>query len=995
MADRSKDSPGLPIGNLATVLLFVLGVVIPNLPLESGRPKEVTVNKDRALGHQDVDARMWQDPFEAAVLHRQNRNIAHLDYPSKKDGKSYTFHDAAYVKGVAEQELRKNCRLVVLGVMVPAGSYAEDAELRRRQRYALLSGMGTLGLSPDDPEHIGYLALTPEQQKLEPWLPTLIPLEWINSNGPLSASVLLMWIEEEAFSDSGDILKHVNTLLNLVTPQEAESCAGNRPPQIDYKIIGPGTSGTLRNMLKEAANPAGYPNTQSGMRQIEFYSATATMSLSGTQEAALKTLREKKVFLTRMVSDDGQLAEALVAELVRRRIHPGRPQIQGRKDYIALISEWDTVYGQQLPLHVVEASRRACRHVEERPDTSGCEDKDPDWALRFSYLRGLDGETTSAITPAPEAERRNGKDDKAKKAPPVERAEGNSQFDYLRRIAQNLAASNVELKRSGRGEIKAVGVLGSDFYDKMLILQALRKSLPQAVFFTTDLDARYIQSDEHQMAHNLIVASSFGLELAPELQQRIPPFRDSYQTASYLATLVAFSDLCKEPIADLGQKWLESPRLFEIGRTRAVDLSIDAPAAPNCTLTTLSACANVHHRRSLDGPRTTIVVGIALIVMIGSALLAFCNWNIKQALKKYWPRLVLAYLAGMGLWWLFVNFIVADPAQEPLLWFESVSIWPTTFIRLIAFAVATGLIVRGIRTLAEGASLINERFFPDTTIIPKISDVESSSWKRAKESKDPVIMLKAWQEYLFRSQNRRVALRVAISASLFIMLSMLLVITDMPVVPCRGQLSCAVDTLALVAAVIAFIALLFFVLHHIRLCDRLVRVLYSGQSEWPDKTYQGFRINADPGREWVDIQFVAMRTEAVGRLIYHPFIVLVLLLVARSTLFDNWHLPPGLAAVFALSFLFAVTNAVQLRRSAEYARAIAEQRLSEARLAAITAGEGGKTLREQAEALLSEVRAIQTGAFRPFTQQPLAQAILIPLGGYGGISLIEYFAYLK
>ena len=33
-------------------------------------------------------------------------------------------------------------------------------------------------------------------------------------------------------------------------------------------------------------------------------------------------------------------------------------------------------------------------------------------------------------------------------------------------------------------------MLGSDVYDKLLILQALRPAFPRAVFFTTDLNAR-------------------------------------------------------------------------------------------------------------------------------------------------------------------------------------------------------------------------------------------------------------------------------------------------------------------------------------------------------------------------------------------------------------------------------------------------------------------------------------------------------------------------
>ena len=44
----------------------------------------------------------------------------------------------------------------------------------------------------------------------------------------------------------------------------------------------------------------------------------------------------------------------------------------------------------------------------------------------------------------------------------------------------------------------------------------------------------------------MIVASSFGLELKDALQQDIPPFRDSYQTAQYLACLSALGAVSPE-----------------------------------------------------------------------------------------------------------------------------------------------------------------------------------------------------------------------------------------------------------------------------------------------------------------------------------------------------------------------------------------------------------------------------------------------------------------
>ena len=62
--------------------------------------------------------------------------------------------------------------------------------------------------------------------------------------------------------------------------------------------------------------------------------------------------------------------------------------------------------------------------------------------------------------------------------------------------------------------------LGSDVYDKLLILKALKKGLPGAIFFTTDLDARYSLPSEFQETKNLIVASPFGLQLSLRRHER-------------------------------------------------------------------------------------------------------------------------------------------------------------------------------------------------------------------------------------------------------------------------------------------------------------------------------------------------------------------------------------------------------------------------------------------------------------------------------------------
>ena len=126
------------------------------------------------------------------------------------------------------------------------------------------------------------------------------------------------------------------------------------------------------------------------------------------------------------------------------------------------------------------------------------------------------------------------------------------------------------MQRSRAG-VAAVGVLGSDRYDKLLILQALRTLLPNALFFTTDLEAQMWHPSAVPYTRNLLIASSFGSRLNDDLQGDIPPFRSSYQTAAFLATQAALESAVTGG-GGAACTWKEPPVLFEVGLTKLFQL---------------------------------------------------------------------------------------------------------------------------------------------------------------------------------------------------------------------------------------------------------------------------------------------------------------------------------------------------------------------------------------------------------------------------------------
>jgi hypothetical protein len=85
-------------------------------------------------------------------------------------------------------------RTLVIGVTVSGEPYAENAEFRRRLRYAVVGGLESAGFVPKEQDHIGYFRpFRPVGPQLpaNPKLPTVIPLEWFVSDSSSSKILVL------------------------------------------------------------------------------------------------------------------------------------------------------------------------------------------------------------------------------------------------------------------------------------------------------------------------------------------------------------------------------------------------------------------------------------------------------------------------------------------------------------------------------------------------------------------------------------------------------------------------------------------------------------------------------------------------------------------------------------------------------------------------------------------------------------------------------------
>ena len=272
----------------------------------------------------------------------------------------------------------------------------------------------------------------------------------------------------------------------------------------------------------------------------------------------------------RTIAPDDWVLDKLIKELARRRI-AAVPQVDpdghaiSKPAHIVILSEWDTLYGRSLgTTFAAKASAQKANDISEHSEAGRAR------IDVYHYLRGIDGRLPGDAGKDIQREQEQ-KTQLGQTTVATEATEGLDQSDYLRRLAREMKEDNARWQREDGSGIGAIGLLGSDIYDKLMILRALRPQFPDAVFFTNNYDAHFERRDDWDVTHNLVIASPFG-STVPDIyieQRHIPPFRDNNQTSMYLGTLVATGRMTEEEAEYLS--W--QSRIFEISRRGAYDLS--------------------------------------------------------------------------------------------------------------------------------------------------------------------------------------------------------------------------------------------------------------------------------------------------------------------------------------------------------------------------------------------------------------------------------------
>ena len=613
---------------LLAVVTVASGVWIFTHKLSSNRPLPSSDSAQAFLGDQKLEARLWEDPLKGTGREDDTVDITVREIAdrirSRRESPEGGSRDAVLLLPVLlaggryseDQESRIRSRYAIVSALGQAGYAPMDAEHIGSVRIPWLTQQ-ELEKARSSTEELSALWHEVEWgSDARVWqLGTPVHrdsthiqfrFEWYRprtfARGSANHSrqdVLVLWLDETHFEDD-PALRLALLLERLMGASDAPGSAG-----FSIGLIGPRRSSTLRRLLPdwEKKDAPLFPVRNASVRRlalrvlecVDVYAATPSamdevlIRHDRTEDlpprtwvTSLLAKRERVPHLglfksfRNFASTDAQMAHGILDELALRGA-----DLSSTENHMVLISEWDTFYARMLALtyraelalrRKQPVARTRAAFVEDHRTGQG----EISNLHSFVYLRGLDGQAHASSAPEsktsrddPDAENRAGTRGKARPwEPDINLAEGQAQFDYLGRLGDRIEELKSRLRAQGHSHrICAIGIVGSDVYDTLLILQALRQRFSDVHFFTTDLDVRFLHPRERGWARNLIVASSYGLELHHSLQGTAAPFRDSAQTAQFSAALAALGN------GQLKELRTIPPRIFEVGNGVAVDLS--------------------------------------------------------------------------------------------------------------------------------------------------------------------------------------------------------------------------------------------------------------------------------------------------------------------------------------------------------------------------------------------------------------------------------------
>jgi hypothetical protein len=884
-------------------------------------------------------------------------------------------------------------KTLLLPIIVPEQMYPEVREQRLRIRYAVVSALAAANFNPESADELNLVPV-PICTKLEKresgsvltsqevqertdrsWIPVLYeifrrPDDESTQVAPKSEywQVVVFWIDARITKKPFLLRRNITAIVNTLCPASLR----------DLRLLSTQGSETLTEIL---ASENGLNTSDREAFYFPFATVPKERITTRVMERMTSASRgvDRQSIVTntpvkRVQASDDYLVELLLDELSMRL-----PSFGERDGEICLFYETDSFYGRSM----VDVFSRGYRNFTNRSDAK---------IESIPYLKGIDG--TLQLTQEQSQTRVDLQDTTALLTALNRRMmEGKSgqwvldqrQIDYLERQAHYFKSSQSNGKssqsdlRSSRNKLRAIGVFGTNVFDKIKVIEILRKEFKNVWFFTVDLDASLINNDNPLATRNVLIGSALDLNVKAG-HIKSPQFRDSYQSAAFLSTLDA--------LGLLERHYPSHPGVWETSRVGFERLEFkDKPEWLVKFLNDEEACKTTPandkawswetflktHFKLGEGGRIRLLRQFLLILTTGLLIVVAkfvvgawtsprkpsLRGKIVDRFEMLWPagsykrELAGMFAAVSGICvfgWLAMTTL--DQLSEPFRWFDGVSVWPSLLIRGFAAALGFYLLMRSLVDI--DAAIQSMSTSKDDGFLRK-------GLKEAGFSRSGV----RWRDYL--GLLTMVTVFVLFQWALINMLN----VPGGYFTPARGRAAFLAHEITLLFSMAVFYLLVWSaVLRHLRCRELLNKLALQTRSESrPDSDSKALLPRGALSKPEIDA--LLAYNQAVVQSILYPFAMLVVLLASRHPVFDAWNFPASLLFSNVLILGVLVFCAYLLN---EAANQFAEDQKMLFKPASDVEGSEESAIWEKKEL---------SGSFIPFWKQPVIQALTLAVAGVG------------
>jgi hypothetical protein len=409
----------------------------------------------------------------------------------------------------------------------------------------------------------------------------------------------------------------------------------------------------------------------------------------------------------------------------------------------------------------------------------------------------------------------------------------------------------------------------------------------------------------------------------------------------------------------------------------------------------------------------TAVAVTLIVALLIAGIVAWTNQRMWAWVVGHPGLLAILAVIGVAAFAAFIAYggvaalLANHDGGEPFSWTAGVSVWPSELLRILVVILSLAMLGKGLRDLAKNSDAIGKDFlFEDESgrrrFSPKTFWTNIQRVHHPTTTKTATTVDQAWSWYREAGKPSQRTARTLLLFLIYLAIMWPLehwVFDEELIHPCRGQLSCAVDSVMTLSSVVLVVLLNLAILDAVMLCRRWIGWVTVSTGGWSDQVQEKYlreyglsqEQKAEFGRlkYLAVIDLIAQRTGVVNRLIRYPFIALLIMVAARNDYFDIWNYPLVLIVAWSLNVALALMGAFLLYQAASKAKAAMLAKLSREMVQAFGAGKDHDVKIKQIQHVIDEVEANEEGAFVPFYQQPVIESSL-----YGIVALLQYW-YMK